>query len=866
MSDLFSCLEEIIKNKKLPSSNEFLGNFFHDEEGNFYADENSYFDYKEQFPFSQSDEYFQKIYTLICAFHNTFGGLIIFGVNDGIDRKTKSPTKRKAGKNLIPLDEGKINKRISETLNYHPKNQLEIRTKDYDTPSGKISILLVPKRSNQYPPIRFKKSLGKIKNLNLYKRQSEEVIKCDGKNDLQFLYGSRESEHNEIDETSVNAIIPAPPFTIKQFIGRTLVIEKLFNWLIHERACSFFLIGNGGTGKSYIAYEFAEIIANNGKLKNFSGMNFDYVIYLSAKEIYLETSSGKIERFRNTDFFDSVGMYKNILSYTNFDVGKGDIDNLSKDELLEKIEDLFSNAAIFLIIDDIDTLSNKGKDSGIWEINDAMVRSQKESGSKVLFTQRTMQDGTQSFIKVPGLDQENELPNFLNTCIEQFNVPEPNENELNEIVKISELRPLTIETLVQFRRITDTYQDAFLKWNNINASQARDYLFEREYDRLPNDNIARRMLALLSIKKGLELTQEEIINIIPNFDKDKIQESIAKTKDIFIQISFKDSGEDIYRISTSAETYISERSKSLDFFTSIESRYNTYKREVALIPPAVLARIKYSQTLRKERDFKAAWSYLDNPNLPSGIIEEKSFIGEKAIVASELIPKKTSEARGLFEDSFKLGNREIEFLIKWLNFEDQNDRATTDCIKICNDILRQKINPRKSILIRKKLSVYLNKKANMLRDTAPEQCSKFFQESTFTNIENYYEMKKLDTFNNWEENRYSLNIGDLKERASKSISLLASHCKQNNDIELFLSLINKIKFNDEISFDDFKTQLLSICREFVRRVSLINLGQKSAVIKQANILKSKIERNQLIINNVNHKKEFILLLEKFARI
>ena len=55
MSDLFSCLEEIIKNKKLPSSNEFLGNFFHDEEGNFYADENSYFDYKEQFPFSQSD-------------------------------------------------------------------------------------------------------------------------------------------------------------------------------------------------------------------------------------------------------------------------------------------------------------------------------------------------------------------------------------------------------------------------------------------------------------------------------------------------------------------------------------------------------------------------------------------------------------------------------------------------------------------------------------------------------------------------------------------------------------------------------------------------------------------------------------------
>ena len=154
----------------------------------------------------------------------------------------------------------------------------------------------------------------------------------------------------------------------------------------------------------------------------------------------------------------------------------------------------------------------------------------------------------------------------------------------------------------------------------------------------------------------------------------------------------------------------------------------------------------------------------------------------------------------------------------------------------------------------------------MLRDTAPEQCSKFFQESTFTNIENYYEMKKLDTFNNWEENRYSLNIGDLKERASKSISLLASHCKQNNDIELFLSLINKIKFNDEISFDDFKTQFLSICREFVRRVSLINLGQKSAVIKQANILKSKIERNQLIINNVNHKKEFILLLEKFARI
>jgi hypothetical protein len=51
-------------------------------DGNFRDDEGAYWDFKQEFPFSMSDDYFAAIARSIFAFSNTFGGALIFGVHD----------------------------------------------------------------------------------------------------------------------------------------------------------------------------------------------------------------------------------------------------------------------------------------------------------------------------------------------------------------------------------------------------------------------------------------------------------------------------------------------------------------------------------------------------------------------------------------------------------------------------------------------------------------------------------------------------------------------------------------------------------------------------------------------------------------
>ena len=74
-------IEEWCSAGSLPSQEEFH-NATVDENGLFTSIEGQHWDFKAEWPFSYSDSYFGGICRLICAFANSSGGLIIFGVKD----------------------------------------------------------------------------------------------------------------------------------------------------------------------------------------------------------------------------------------------------------------------------------------------------------------------------------------------------------------------------------------------------------------------------------------------------------------------------------------------------------------------------------------------------------------------------------------------------------------------------------------------------------------------------------------------------------------------------------------------------------------------------------------------------------------
>lgn len=242
---------KLVNQRNLPSSNDFLGNF-HDENGDFYAQESDMFDYKEVYPFSNSDGIFAGILRLICALHNTYGGIIIFGVHDA---------KRTAGKNTVIVDEEKINRKLRESLTQN----VTILCRTYTTPSGNVDVMLVPKRAMP-SPVRFKKAIAGKQPSSVFFRRGAEVLEAGG-SELDFLYGPRTSPYDGEDQKDlrIDSALPASPATIGRLLGRYEVIETVFEWLQTSRDARFFLWGDGGSGKSTMAYEVARLLSLIGK-------------------------------------------------------------------------------------------------------------------------------------------------------------------------------------------------------------------------------------------------------------------------------------------------------------------------------------------------------------------------------------------------------------------------------------------------------------------------------------------------------------------------------------------------------------------------------------------------------------------------
>ena len=134
-------IDLLIQNHRLPEDlDDLLSQMMSSDRTTFDVQESSLWDYKEHFPFSHSDEYFGGIVRLICAFFNTYGGIIIFGVDDKSRAIVRSPVK---------VNIERLNSVLREVLTA----PIECVHRSYSLPAEKgstttsqVDVLLVPKR------------------------------------------------------------------------------------------------------------------------------------------------------------------------------------------------------------------------------------------------------------------------------------------------------------------------------------------------------------------------------------------------------------------------------------------------------------------------------------------------------------------------------------------------------------------------------------------------------------------------------------------------------------------------------------------------------------------------------------------------
>jgi predicted HTH transcriptional regulator len=99
--DIYGRLVSIIQSEILPEKPDaILEDIYDRDAGEFSRQESLYWDYKRDFPFSMSDDYFGGFVRIVCAFYNTYGGFLFVGVHD---------TSRDPGHNKVPINIERLN-------------------------------------------------------------------------------------------------------------------------------------------------------------------------------------------------------------------------------------------------------------------------------------------------------------------------------------------------------------------------------------------------------------------------------------------------------------------------------------------------------------------------------------------------------------------------------------------------------------------------------------------------------------------------------------------------------------------------------------------------------------------------------------
>ncbi|HXD46866.1 MAG TPA: RNA-binding domain-containing protein [Pseudolabrys sp.] len=295
-------IKAAIEKGQLPEDRSALLSSLMQPDGSFVPQEGPVWDFKREWPFSYSDDYFAGIARLICAFANSYGGIIVFGVHDEL---------RTAGHNKVSPNIDRLQQALDQILSA----SVSLSCRRYDTgTSSAIDVLLVCPVNSTELPLRFDKPFGKQRANVIWVRQNHEVVSAEPRH-VSLLY-CRATEASDAEaESSLSGGLPPSPATIKRFVGRLSTIDKIFRWLKLSDEPRTFLYGKGGSGKTTIAYEVSKVLKSEGmRIRTYGGEGLDNVIFVSAKQSMLNVMNQAAEAFIGLDFANERELYESILT------------------------------------------------------------------------------------------------------------------------------------------------------------------------------------------------------------------------------------------------------------------------------------------------------------------------------------------------------------------------------------------------------------------------------------------------------------------------------------------------------------------------------------------------------------------------
>lgn len=310
----------------------------------------------------------------------------------------------------------------------------------------------------------------------------------------ELLRRAVDIDDSQAELQSIMSTLPPKEEMFDEFVGRVEHLESLWAWYADDASKKWVLVGEGGKGKSAIAYQFARTIqaANPDQIAA--------VVWLSAK--LRRFADSEVVEIGRPDFFDLDTALTRLLK--DF----GDTANLGKtlDAKRDVVLSLLSELPSLLVIDDIDSIDAENE-----EVVEFFTYDVPRTKSKVLLTSRRLYPGmAKSSTHVSGLARPEALEYYKLTMTRLgLNGRGDLDAAFDRIFEATEGSPLYMEDLLRLCRSLKT-REAVDRWKQSRGDAARRYALQRECDLL--SDAARGCLeACCWANSALSVAQFEVV-------------------------------------------------------------------------------------------------------------------------------------------------------------------------------------------------------------------------------------------------------------------------------------------------------------------------------------------------------------------
>lgn len=622
-----------------------------------------------------------KTLKAIVSFHNTYGGYIVYGV----DEKEKDTSFVLCGIEKGLIDQQKLRGQFDKYFS----QRLDLTYEEIPITVGKndflVGLLHVPKRGKKNHSIAATTEGANSKGQTILAKDAAYIRKLDeckqvvSQADFEFLVSERSYQSKDEDKNSRKNIIdhnlPDRNFICPEFIGRFQILQELWSWLADDFQYTKVLAADGGKGKTSIAYEFCQLIIKSGTEL------FEQVIWLTAKKQQFKASYDEYIGTPETHYRDLDSLLREICTRTG--ALAGEVNDFTLQQLQRAARDGLNLIPSFVVIDDIDSNSPE-EQRRIMEV----ARNISGMSSKILMTTRANNIySVDSSILVPGL-QGLEYKDLVDSLCDALKLPKYNDRNIEKLNVASEGSPLFTESILRLCKLGLSVEKAIDDWSGKAGDAVREAALRKEVLELSPE--ATKVLLTISYIGSLSLSE---LRQYTDFENIEIQRAIEQLGNLFLISSIEFIEEEPRFESTSSISKL-VISIASDIVPNVDEYLDRIREICEGLAANTQAHIpEVGAAVRQCNSLLAEGRYEDSRNTANSLIKQPRFKENSDLYF--ILAKTDYEdphisgdaVRRSFSEAFIKGQRKPAFFEMWYQIECNYGNASTK-FEVCKNALQ----------------------------------------------------------------------------------------------------------------------------------------------------------------------------------